>query len=482
MPRLLLINPAIAHKASGNVRATTWPPLSLPYLAAVTPSHYQIEVLDENIEPFEMRQADIVGITSFSASINRAYEISQKYQKRGIPTVMGGIHVSMMPDEAQRFCDSVVTGEAEGVWPTVLRDFEAGKLKRQYEGVWMDLKNLPIPRRDILQNSMYGWSSMQTSRGCPYNCSFCSVSVFNGRRFRRRSLNSVIEELKHIPQKFVMLADDNIIGHGQKDLEWTHAFFSRILEERIKKIFWAQASILFGEDRELIRLAARSGLRLLFIGLESVNSATLQSYRKSINLNIIQQNRTNEMIAGIRKGGIAILGSFVIGGDKDERSVFHSTLEFIKSSRIDVVQITKPTPLPGTQLWEDLRTEGRIIDQNFPAAWEDYRFTKLVFEPAQMSREEVYEGFTYLRKMYYSFWETVKRTLSTLLSTKSLTATLLAYKFNVSYKKAFRTGEHYRRYKATATKERFVSVAFKEVRPSFWANARTYGRKNRDIL
>ena len=146
-----------------------------------------------------------------------------------------------------------------------------------------------------------------------------------------------------------MLADDNIIGHGKKDFEWTYAFFSRILEEGIKKTFWAQSSILFGEDRELIRLAARSGLKLLFVGLESVNSATLKSYTKSINLDQLQKNRTQELIARIRKGGIAILGSFVVGGDKDERSVFHSTLEFIKSSRIDVVQITKPTPLPGTQ-------------------------------------------------------------------------------------------------------------------------------------
>jgi hypothetical protein len=147
-----------------------------------------------------------------------------------------------------------------------------------------------------------------------------------------------------------------------------------------------------------------------------------------------------------------------------------------------VVQLTKPTPLPGTQLWEDLNKQGRIIDQNFPSAWEDYRFTKLVFEPARMSREEVYQGFTYLRKVYYSFWQTVKRTLSTLLTTKSLTATLLAYKFNVSYRKAFRTGKHYRQYKAAATKERFVPLAFQELQPSLLAAARSYGRKIRNIL
>ncbi len=186
MPRLLLINPSITNKALGNIRATAWPPLNLPYLAAVTPSHYQIEVIDENVEPFKYREADIVGITALTSSVFHAYQIAQIYREKGIPTIMGGIHVSMMPDEAQRYCDSVVIGEAENIWPKVLEDFEAGKLQKQYRGSWADLETLPIPRRDILQNPYYRWGSIQTSRGCPMNCSFCSVTAFNGRRFRRR--------------------------------------------------------------------------------------------------------------------------------------------------------------------------------------------------------------------------------------------------------------------------------------------------------
>ena len=456
MPRLLLINPSNTHKVLGNISATAFPPLNLPYLAAVTPNHYQIEVLDENIEPFEYRKADIIGITAYTASVYRAYQISQIYRKKKIPVVMGGIHVSMMPEEALHYCDSVVIGEAEEIWPKVLEDFEAGKLQKQYKGIWTNLEALPLPRRDILQNPYYQWGSIQTSRGCPMNCTFCSVTVFNGRRFRRRPLDAVIEELEQIPQKKIMLTDDNIIGHGKQDLEWTRAFFSRILEKGIKKVFFAQSSILLGEDPQLVKLAAKAGLKIVFIGMESVNPKSLQSYGKTINLKRLKQNRYKELINRIRKAGIAFLGAFVLGSDEDDISVFHSTLKFIKSSHIDVLQATKPTPLPGTQLWETLQKENRILNQDFPEAWNDYRLSTLLFKPVKMSIKDVYMGFTFLRIVYYSFWETTKRTLSTLFTTKSLTATLIAYKFNASYCKAFRNSEHYQKFKSVNLKKKFA--------------------------
>ena len=457
MPRLLLINPSNTHKVLGNIRATAFPPLNLPYLASVTPSHYQIEVLDENIEPFTYREADIVGITAYTASVYRAYQIANIYRINGTPTIIGGIHASMMPEEAASYCDTVVIGEAENVWPKVLEDFESGKLQKQYQGTWIDLENLPIPRRDILRNPYYQWGSIQTSRGCPMNCTFCSVTAFNGRRFRRRPLDAVIEELEQIPQNKIMIADDNIIGYGEKDLEWTQKFFLRILEKNIKKIFFAQTSILFGEYPELIRLAARAGIRIVFVGMESVNPKTLQEYGKTINLNRLNQNRYKELIKRIRKSGIALLGAFVLGGDEDDSSVFHSTLKFIKSSHIDVLQTTKPTPLPGTELWRTMQKENRILNQDFPEAWINYRFSTLLFNPKKVSIEDVYMGFTYLRKIYYSLWETIKRTFYTLFDTKSLIATIIAYKFNASYCKAFKNSDHYRKYKNINLKNKFAT-------------------------
>lgn len=289
------------------------------------------------------------------------------------------------------------------------------------------------------------------------NCSFCSVTVFNGRRFRRRPLDLVIEELEQMPQKWVGLTDDNIIGYGKKDLEWTRTFFSRILDKGIKKLFFAQASILIGEDRSLLRLASRAGLRVVFTGMESVNPNTLQAYRKDINLKSLNQGRYKELISNIRKEKIVFHGAFVLGGDEDDRSVFQSTLQFVKSSHIDVLQMTKPTPLPGTQLWKILQEGGRILDQNFPQAWTEYRLSRLVFRPAQMTIEEVYEGFHYLREIYFSFWETVKRTFYTLLATKNLTSTLIAYKLNASYKKAFRNSENYLLYNRPNLKKKFGS-------------------------
>jgi radical SAM superfamily enzyme YgiQ (UPF0313 family) len=451
MPKLLLINPSIKKTVLGNTRATTWPPLNLPYIAALTPPHYDVQVIDENIEPFEFRDADVVGITAMTSSVFRAYQIAQRYRSSGIPTIMGGIHVSMMPDEALEFCDAVVIGEAESVWAKLLEDLDSGRLQRKYRGDWQDLQNLPLPRRDILKNSFYNWGSLQTSRGCPMDCTFCSVTAFNGRRFRRRKINSVIHELKQIPQKKILIADDNIIGHGRKDREWTKTFFKKVIDLRLKKIFFAQSSLQFGEDPELLRLAAAAGVKVVLIGMESVNPASLQAYKKFINLKHFQAKRYTELIGNVRKAGIAVLGAFVMPDDNDTKDVFDATRHFIQSTGIDIIQTTKPTPLPGTQLWDTLMKDNRIIDTDFPRAWQEYRLSRLVYEPKKMSRQEAYEGFTTLRGIYYSWPKTIRRTLNTLWTTRDPITTFIAYRINASYRKAFLESDHYLQYKTTRT-------------------------------
>jgi radical SAM superfamily enzyme YgiQ (UPF0313 family) len=454
MPKLLLINPSVDHTVLGNMRSTTWPPLNLPYIAALTPRHYDIKVLDENIEPFVFEKADIVGITAMTSSVYRAYQIAQEYRSRGIPTVMGGIHVSMMPEEASGYCDVVVKGEAEPVWPQLLKDFECGQLHRQYEGSWQSLDNLPIPRRDILKNSYYSWGSIQTSRGCPMDCTFCSVTAFNGKRFRRRPIDSVINELQQIPQKKILITDDNIIGHGRKDQIWAKELFRKIIALNLKKIFFAQSSLQIGEDPELLRLASKAGLKIVLIGMESINPETLRSYKKTVNLKHFNHNRYTPLIHNIRKAGIAVLGAHVLGCDTDYIDVFEATLQFIRSSGIDVIQTTKPTPLPGTQLWKELIAENRIIDMDFPRAWKDYRLSRLVYEPRNMSREDAYRGFTALREKFYSRPETIRRTLNTLLTTRDPITTLIAYRINASYRKAFLESDHFRKYGSTGNRRR----------------------------
>jgi radical SAM superfamily enzyme YgiQ (UPF0313 family) len=180
-------------------------------VAALTPKDWTVEIVDENFAPFEYRKADLVGLTAFTATVNRAYEISGLYRKHGVATVMGGIHASMMPDEAMKYADAVVACEAESVWPQVIADFEAGKLQEVYNGELLGLKEMPQPRRDLF-HSGYMFGSIQTSRGCPMDCEFCSVTAFNGNRYRKRPMEDVLDELQNIPQKRVFFIDDNIIG------------------------------------------------------------------------------------------------------------------------------------------------------------------------------------------------------------------------------------------------------------------------------
>ncbi|RJP77024.1 MAG: radical SAM protein [Desulfobacteraceae bacterium] len=459
MMRLLLINPSNSVKGLGNVSATAFPPLNLPYIAALTPSHYQIDVIDENVEPFEFRDADIVGLTAYTASVHRAYEIAQLYREKGIPTVIGGIHASMLPDEASQYCDVVAVGEAESIWPEIIRDFENKRLKKIYRGEMIDLKNLPIPRRDILKNAYYKWGSIQTSRGCPNNCSFCSVTAFNGRKFRRRPLHSVMEELETIPQKYIMITDDNLAGYHQEDREWAKSFFRMIIEKKIKKLFFIQASIQFGEDTELLRLASKAGVKIALVGMESVNPKTLKSYKKNINLKHMKANNCHTLISNIRKAGILFLGTFVIGGDEDDISSFHTTLDFIQSSHIDILQFTKLTPLPGTALWNSLKKQNRLLDLKYPEAWKDYRFTKILYKPLKMSITDIDEGNFYMKKIYFSFRETLKRTFFTLMTTKSILTTIIAFKFNQSYKKSFVTSDRYPLFDKPDFKKRFEKTS-----------------------
>ena len=209
--KLLLINPVYSPSGPGRDRGTNMPPISLAYLAARTPAHYDIKIVDEYCELLNFEPADIVGITAWSSHVLRAYEIARHYRRSGTPVVMGGIHVSMRPQEALQYCDTVVIGEAEDLWPRVLIDFEKHNLKQTYQGPLVDIDRLPVPRRDLLKDNTYLWGNIQTSRGCPMNCSYCSVTRFNGLKFRRRPVKAVVEELQQIHQKYVFFLDDTFI-------------------------------------------------------------------------------------------------------------------------------------------------------------------------------------------------------------------------------------------------------------------------------
>ena len=246
---LVLVNPVNPNKTGLTVNESSrFPPLGLGIIAALTPDSYQVILIDENIEPFKFIPGDLVGITAFTSSANRAYEIAGIYRKAGIPVVMGGIHASMASEEAGHYADSIVTGEAEGVWRGLLNDFEHGALKPRYEGIAGDLTGSVVPRRELF-SPKYLFASVQTSRGCPMDCYFCSVSPFNGRKYRQRPVEEVLDELESIPQDFVFFVDDNILGYGEGAEERAIGLFKGMVMRKMGKSWFCQASINFGDNR-----------------------------------------------------------------------------------------------------------------------------------------------------------------------------------------------------------------------------------------
>lgn len=284
MKKLLLVNPV--GQTSGYLlsKFSTIPPLSLAYIAAVTPSDWEVSIADENFDQISFEDADLVGITAFTSCINRAYEIARKYRDRGVKVVIGGIHASMLPDEVLQHADAVVVGEGEGIWEEVIKDFENSRLKGKYFGPRLDLSQSQTkPRRDLL-DSRYVFHSIQTSRGCPFNCNFCTVSRYLGKEFRQRSVRDVLDELQKIPGDLLFFLDDNLIGHSRESKKRAVDIFEGMIKLGLNKKWWMQTSIDSADDDHLLKMAAEAGCMLAFIGFETISATTLKDMKKGINL------------------------------------------------------------------------------------------------------------------------------------------------------------------------------------------------------
>jgi radical SAM superfamily enzyme YgiQ (UPF0313 family) len=258
--KLLLINPRNPVSLYGDY---LWQPLALAYIAAATPSNWDVELIDEQCEDdvdYDRIDADLVGLTAFTTQAPHAYRIARRLRVRGIPVVMGGIHVSMLPDEAARYVDAVFIGEAETVWPQVIADFESCRLQPRYIGPTNGV-NMIRPDRSIFAKYPYAYASAQTSRGCPMDCSFCSVTAFNGRLFRMRDVDDVVAELASIPERNIILVDDDLNGFSRKARERCLALFRAMAAARLDKQWITQVTINFGDDDELPRLARQAGAR-----------------------------------------------------------------------------------------------------------------------------------------------------------------------------------------------------------------------------
>lgn len=430
--KLLLINPVQEPKVTlGSVPMLHLSPTSLAYLAALTSSDWNIRIIDENIEALTLEDADLVGITAMTSNAPRAYDISEQYRRKGIKTVIGGIHASMMPDEAMQFVDSVVIGEAESVWQGLLHDFERNELKRFYRGERISLENLVKPRRDVYPDR-YKVDFVQTARGCPNDCDFCSVTTFNGRTYRQRPVEEVLDELEGLNCRYFFFIDDNILGYGKKAQERAIQLFRWMKERGLSKPWACQVGIDFVSNPEVLESAQKAGCVVAFIGFESVNEETLQSMHKVRNLKVGVRNY-KDVIRRIHDHGIGVHGALVFGGDGDKKDVFHRTIEFILDSKMDSAQLTLLTPLPGTRLYGRLRQEGRLLRTNYPEDWKHYDFTEAVFSPKHMTPDELEEGVAQVYLHTTSRLTSLKRAVNSLVQTRSLPVCIVGYLWNRGY-------------------------------------------------
>ncbi len=431
--KLVLVNPVNPARIGLTVnKSSRFPPIGLGIVAALTPAAWDVSLIDENWEPFTYQEADCVGITAFTASANRAYEIAAIYRERGVPVVMGGIHASMCPDEVLQFVDAVVIGEAEAVWPQVLADVEAGCLQKRYDGEWSDLSGTPHPRRDLFHPD-YVFASVQTSRGCPMDCEFCSVTAFNGRRYRRRPPEEVLDELEKIPQKMLFFVDDNIIGYGKASREQALAIFKGMVERKLDKWWFCQASLNFADDEEVLRWAARAGCKMVFLGLEAEEADALAEVNKRLNLQLGVEHYA-QAFQRIHRAGIAVLGAFIFGMDDDTPDKLHRRAEYMVKSGVDVMQRTFLTPLPGTRLFERLRDEGRLLYDDFPRDWEHYDMGEATHRPQGMTPEALTQVMVESGRRMYAWPVLLRKALRTLWETRNPMAAMFAWNSNINYR------------------------------------------------
>jgi radical SAM superfamily enzyme YgiQ (UPF0313 family) len=445
MKKLLLINPVGRRSGYLLSKVSMFQPLNLAYIAAVTPSRWEIKIADENIDTFEFEEADLVGITAFTSNINRAYAIARMYREKKIKVIMGGIHSSMLPDEALQYADTVVTGEGEGIWKQVIEDFENNHLLPRYNGPRIDLSLTQItPRRDLLHPN-YFWNSVQTSRGCPFNCNFCSVSRYLGQEYRQRRAADVLDELEEIKGKYIAFVDDNMIGHSPVSRNRAIELFEGMIGRGLCKKWWMQTSINAADDENVIRLAAQAGCMFVFIGFETLNTKTLQAMKKGINLKIGVENY-KRVVDKFHKYGIGVLGSFVIGNDYESPEYYKELGDFLVSSGIDIVQLSILTPLPGTELMDQMQREGRLIYRDFPKEWDKYRFSYVVHRSRGVEESTIYAGNNYIKNKIYSFPFYQYRLLNSAYRIKNPANIYAIYKLNQALKKSWQSSHYYKRF------------------------------------
>jgi radical SAM superfamily enzyme YgiQ (UPF0313 family) len=437
--KLLLINPCNPVVSASKIQRwnrlnkyRVWKPLGLLILARLTPPDWEVAVIDENLDPIDAQalpRPDLVGITAFSCQATRAYELAALFRAMGVPVVMGGIHATMRLDEALGHADAVVTREAESVWPQVLADVQAGTLQRVYAGGPVSMAEIPPARHDLLAGR-YLFGSIQATRGCPLNCSFCSVTAFNGGQFRHRPIENVIAELRQIREKIILFVDDNLIGTRRDHLAYAKDLFRAMIHEGLTRPWICQATINFGDDAELLDLAARAGCLGVFIGFESPTVEGLIALHKKFTIR--KGGDLRAAVRRIQRHGITVMGSFILGIDTDRPGIGAATARAAEDYGLDMANAHILTPLPGTALFKEMERQGRVIANDYPADWRYYTFAHPVSQYLHFTGSELVQEMNQFHDRFDSYPKMLVRGLRMVLYTRNPKKMLLSLIANLT--------------------------------------------------
>ena len=376
-------------------------PLTLPYLAALVPKGWQVGLIDEQLDEVDFNApVDVVAISTWTINSLRAYDIADRFKARNIPVIMGGPHIYFHAEEALEHCDAVCIGEGEFLFPRMLDDLAAGRLKRVYKSESpQELKNLPYPRYDLLNLRRYGLVktySVQTSRGCPFRCEFCSERYYLGTSYRYRPVEEVVEEVRRTGSRYIFFADSNFAGKISHTVELLEALIPL-------KIRWSTLwSVHLCKNEKIMDLAKRSGLLHVNIGMESIDSRTLLEMNKKAN----RVREYKEILSNLRKRGISYSLNFIFGWDTESPDVFSNTLKFLMTHRVPVAYFNILTPHKGTALYERMKSENRIIDIDNIGRWPGI---KCYIKPAYCSPQELEDKVLDMYRRFYSCTSMLRR-------------------------------------------------------------------------
>ncbi|WP_380029706.1 B12-binding domain-containing radical SAM protein [Effusibacillus consociatus] len=379
-------------------RLIRFPQLTMPMLAAYTPPNWEVTHTDEIVQQVNFdKKIDVVGITANTPAAPHAYRLAAEFRKRGVTVVIGGPHATLLPQEVQRYADAVVVGEGELVWPQLLADYEKGELRPLYSSCQLpDLQDMPRPRWDLIKGRVYGKGVTIATRGCPYACEYCTIPAMYQRKMRYRPISSIVEELRHMPGRALIFWDDNIGANRA----YAKELFKAITP--FKRWWTSQTTSDAAFDDEFMELAAKSGCKALFLGLETISQQSLNSANKQHN----NVEKYKEILRRFHYYGIAVQAGTVFGFDHDDRSIFRTTVEFYREIGLDSATISVLIPFPNTPLFRKLEAEGRILSYD----WEKYNGKKdVVYQPALMSPEELLMGMEWAARQFYSVPSIVER-------------------------------------------------------------------------